>query len=791
MFRFWTLATALCSLLSAASQKNRVELSGIIRDAQSGEPIAGVTVMLTDFRMGTSTDSAGAYKFTNLANGHTLVEISHTGYKTVVDHLDLGGSTTHDFTLEPSFLRNEGVTITAVANATNIRNAPISISRVSRADLLAGTSTNIVDALSRQPGISQLATGPAISKPVIRGLGYNRLVVINDGTRQEGQQWGDEHGIEIDENSVSRVEIVKGPASLIYGSDAIAGVINIITTQPVPVNTIRGSVFSGYQTNNRQRSLFANFGGNKQGFNWNAWGDYKAAADYRNKYDGPVYNSKFNEGNYGGYAGLNGAWGYTHLIFSSFNQELGLIEGERDATGKFIKPVAGGNYETVTGDDFNGTTPGIPYQKIGHLKFVLDNSFTLKKGRISLNTGWQRNARKEFGDADAPEEAELYFDLRTFTYNAAYHLNHSGGWSTSIGIGGMAQENNNRAEEVLIPEYRLFDMGAFLYSSRTVGKTTLSGGVRYDRRSVNADADTRDGDLKFVAFKKSFANISASAGISYAHSNSSVWKFNLARGFRAPSLPELSSNGAHEGTNRYEYGDLDLKSERSLQADAGWEGSSAHLSASANIFYNYISDFIFYSRLRGVDGSDSLVDVDGEPTPAFQFGQRNAFLYGGEASIDLHPHPFDWLHWQNTFSYVRGQFSSAIEGVNDLPLIPAPRWTSELRAALLPQGKRFKDLTLHFDAERYFKQAKAFTAFGTETPTPAYTLLNAGVSTIIVSRGKTLCQVYINALNLGDVAYQSHLSRLKYTAQNEVTGRVGVFNTGRNFSFKLLVPFSF
>ena len=162
--------------------------------------------------------------------------------------------------------------------------APIPITRVNKTELLSTASSNIIDALSRQPGVSQLSTGPAVSKPVIRGLGYNRLVVINDGIRQEGQQWGDEHGIEIDENSVSHVEIVKGPASLIYGSDAMAGVINIITTSSIPNNTVRGSILSAYGTNNRQRSLFGNMGGNSNGFNWNAWADYKAAADYRNKF---------------------------------------------------------------------------------------------------------------------------------------------------------------------------------------------------------------------------------------------------------------------------------------------------------------------------------------------------------------------------------------------------------------------------------------------------------------------------------------------------------------------------
>jgi len=778
----------ICTM-AAAGQKSRTQLSGTVTDSKTGEPVAGASIILSDSRTGTTTDSLGRYVFNNIPPGHTLVEISHLGYKTLVEHIDILSDEVKNFQLEPSLLKNEGVTITAVANATSIRKAPIPISRVSRSDLLATTSTNIIDALSRQPGISQISSGPAVSKPVIRGLGYNRLVVVNDGIRQEGQQWGDEHGIEIDENSVGRVEIVKGPASLIYGSDAMAGVINIVTTIPPAVNTMRGNVLTGYQTNNRQRSLYANLGGNKNGFNWNTWGDLKAAADYRNRYDGYVFNSKFNEKNFGGYTGYNSSWGYTHLILSSFNQELGVVEGERNAQGHFIKPLPGGIETPAANDDFKSTDPKIPYQEVHHLKLILDNSLQLKKGRLALTLGWQRNVRKEFGDVEEPNTSELFFDLRTMNYNLAYHFHHEKGWNTSIGLNGMAQENMNKGEELLIPEYKLFDIGGFVYASKSFGKTTLSGGLRYDFRSLDSKADGNN--LKFTDFKKRFSNFSASVGASYAATENSVWKLNLASGFRAPGIPELASNGSHEGTNRYEYGDQNLTSERSYQVDLGWEANSEHISASASLFYNDIRDFIFYSKLHGAGGVDSLVEEDGELIPAFKFGQQSAKLYGFEVMVDLHPHPFDWLHWQNNFSYVRGRFSKSIEGDRDLPLIPAPRWISELRAELLPNGKTIRNLILHAELDYTFRQSHPFTAFDTETATSDYALVNAGVNANIVYRNKILFSIYANAMNLGDVAYQNHLSRLKYTPDHPATGRKGVFNIGRNFSVKLHIPLSF
>jgi iron complex outermembrane recepter protein len=792
MKKIFLVCTLLLALFANAQKINRTQLTGRITDSKDGFPLPGASIMFAESRMGTTSDSNGVYSLNNIPLGHTLIEISYQGYKSIVQHVDISeGLNTKDFALVSAIIENEAVTITAVGSATSIRKAPVSITRVSKTELMSAPSSNIIDAISRQPGVSQVTTGPAISKPVIRGLGYNRLVVINDGLRQEGQQWGDEHGIEIDENSVSRIEIVKGPASLIYGSDALAGVVNIITSSPVSQNTLKGTLLGSYSTNNKQRSFFGSIAGNNHGFNWNAWGDYRAAADYRNKYDGRVWNSKFNEKNFGGYGGFNGAWGHSHLIASNFNQVLGVIEGERGADGKFIKALAGGAVENPTEADFNSTDPFIPYQHIRHLKIISDNSFKLGKGRITATLGWQRNQRQEYGNPDAPNEKSLFFSLHTFNYTAAYHITDNKGWNTAIGVGGMAQNNKNLGAEVLIPEYKSFDAGVYIYSQKTFGKSTMSGGLRFDHRLLESNTFIENGDIKFKGFSKTFSNISGSAGVSYAATDNMVVKLNFARGFRAPSIPELASNGAHEGTNRYEYGDENLKSETSWQGDLGVEVNSEHVLFNASGFYNRVNDFIFYRKLTSPSGADSLVDVDGDLVPAYQFGQHNATLIGFEFLADLHPHPFDWLHWRNTLSYVRGKFAEQIEGTNNLPFIPATRWLTELRGELLPKGKFFRNMDLHVELDHSFKQDKPFTAYGTETATAGYSLLNAGVSTDLYNGKKTVCSIFFSANNITDVAYQNHMSRLKYAEENLATGRRGVYNVGRNFVVKVNLPMSF
>jgi len=268
------------------------------------------------------------------------------------------------------------------------------------------------------------------------------------------------------------------------------------------------------------------------------------------------------------------------------------------------------------------------------------------------------------------------------------------------------------------------------------------------------------------------------------------FKANIARGYRAPNASEISAKGVHPGTGFEQLGDANFKPEFSLQEDAGIFFSSKHVSGSADVFNNVISNYIYNEKLASLNGGDSLFVKDGNSFPVFKFRQTTAQLYGGELSLDIHPHPLDWLHFENTFSYVSGKFSEAIEGVDNVPFIPAPRLLSQLGGTFYKQGKKIRNLSVKIEMDANFKQNKPFTAFNTETATPAYTLFNASIGTEIRQHNKTLFSIYFNAVNFTDVAYQSHLSRLKYAPENPVTGRMGVYNMGRNFSIKLNVPIS-
>jgi len=266
------------------------------------------------------------------------------------------------------------------------------------------------------PGVNAVTTGPNISKPFIRGLGYNRVLTLMDGIRLEGQQWGDEHGIEIDENSISKVEVIKGPASLIYGSDAMAGVVNMIPAPPLPYGTIKANVISEYQTNNGLISTSASLGGNENGLSWGTIFSHKQATNYQNKIDGRVYGTAFSETDGSGFIGLNRNWGYSHLNFSVFTDLQEIPDGSRDsATRQFTKQIT--ELDTfrpiVPTNELNSYAISPLHQLVQHYNIYSSNNFILGQGRLTVKAGLQENICREFSHPEYTDVPGLYLVLRT------------------------------------------------------------------------------------------------------------------------------------------------------------------------------------------------------------------------------------------------------------------------------------------------------------------------------------------------------------------------------------------
>lgn len=745
------LLMLVCIGVMAEPLKGGGSLSGKVTDKRSGEALVGVAIFFPGLQTGTVTDVDGKYSIDNLPRRSVEVQVSYIGHKTIVTTIDVDSISRKDFALEESDAQINEVVVTGLTGKSLAKDSPTPVSVVSSAMLRSTASSNIIDALSLQPGVSQITTGGGISKPVIRGLGFNRVVVVNDGIRQEGNQWGGEHGVEIDPQSISSAEILKGPASLMYGSDAMAGVIIFHDEVLPPLGKVQANVSSEYQSNNGLFDYSVNLKGNNDVIVWSGrWSD-KMAHAYKNKYDQYVLGSQFRERAAEGLVGVNCKWGYSHLTLSYYHLTPGIVEGDRGYSHSYGK--------------------SLPFQQVHHYKAVSDNTFFIGNGTLKAIVAYQQNRRQEF--EESPSTPGLDFMLHTVNYDVRYKLPIADQLKIAVGGGGMWQRSLNKGDEYLIPAYQLFDIGGFGTITYNTGKFTLSGGMRVDNRHLHSFAL----DELFEKFSRNFTGVTGSVGAVYAVNDKMNVRLNVARGFRAPNLSELASNGVHEGTVEYEIGNTGLHPEYSWQADLGWDFTSPVVSAQLSLFANFIDNYIFTQKLEGVK-------TEGYDT--YKYTQGDARLLGGEASVDIHP--IERLHFANTFSYVNSVQLHQPHDAKYLPFTPAPRWTSDLRYDIVRDGKTVDNTYVSLQMECNLRQNHYYAVNGTETATPSYSLFNVSAGTDFRVHGHKVASLLLSCNNLFDKAYQSHLSRLKYLDVNPLNGRRGIYNMGRNFTVKLLVP---
>jgi iron complex outermembrane receptor protein len=809
------LFLGISPLLSAAAIVGGT-LSGKVTASEKNAALSGASVYIPDLKLGVITDNDGNYKFNNLPSGTFLVEVHYVGFKTLTKTVTVSGPVSLDFSLSNQFVEESAVIVTGQSKATQIKRSPVPIVAVNHDYIATNLSSNIIDAIAKVPGVSALTTGPNVSKPFIRGLGYNRVLTLYDGVRQEGQQWGDEHGIEVDQYGVDRIEVIKGPASLTYGSDAMAGVVNLIPAQSAPEGKVIGSILGEYASNNRMVGASQMMAGSKNGFEWMTRVSHKQAIDYQNKIDHRVYNTAFNENDASLSLGLHRDWGYSHLSLSYFDDVQEIPDGSRDSlTRQFTKQITEADTvrQIVSQDELTTYKIGVLHQHVQHFRAYSTNNFIIGDGRLAVNLGFQRSMRREFNHPQDPLIAGLFLQLNTYSYDVKYYFPEWNGWSLAAGVNGMYQDNTvTKGTAFVIPSYHQFDVGPFALLKKTFDKLDLAGGLRFDSRSFTNKqlytspdpvtgydkpvygADTAGASLVFPNYSHNFSGLTGSAGATYNFTEQFSVKANIARGFRAPNIAEISANGVHPGTNQYQIGNGDFKPEFSLQEDLGFAFTSRYAEINLSLFNSTISNYIFNQRLTSVNGGDSVI-VPGNQT--FKFQQGKAQLYGGEFSIDIHP--VKALHFENSISTVyalnKGIDPKLRTDSNKyLPFIPPVHGLSELRYDIESPSHHIVNGFVKVQVAWYAAQNRVYLTDNTETATPGYALFNAGIGAGIANgAGKTIFNLYVMGNNLFDVAYQDHLSRLKYFEQysSSPNGHLGIYNMGRNIAVKLEFPLDF
>ncbi|GAA3975663.1 TonB-dependent receptor [Hymenobacter antarcticus] len=798
-------------------------ITGTVRDARQ-RPVPFASIVLPAAGLGATADAQGAFRVADVPAGTVRAVASAVGYASVARDEMLAAGQTLDlsFGLAAAPAALHEVVVTGVSRATEIRRSPVPIATLNRREISLNANTNVIDAAVRGiPGLSAVTTGPNVSKPFIRGLGYNRVLTMYNGLRQEGQQWGDEHGVEVDGYDIERVEVVKGPASLLYGSDAVAGVVNLLPALPSgPEGRLRGEALAEYQSNNGLlgNSLGLNY--QKNGFQTSFRASHRLARDYRNSVDGPVYNTGFRELTLTGMAGVNKAWGSSHWHLTLYDNQQEIPDGSRDSLSRrFTRQVLENSQEDiknrplVSNQELRDYAIGPLHQRIRHYRVFTKTQVHLGGGELHLLLGAQQNSRQEFNHPTAPAQPGLALNLTTYTYDVRYHLPDWKGLQTSVGSNGMGQLNRHQnATDFPIPNYDLLDAGGFLLLKKPLGKLEVSGGLRYDTRLVSwnnfyvapnpatgfdsrAAADAAGGALQFPAFRRQYRGVSASLGASYVATERLTLRANLARGYRAPNIPEIGSNGLDPGAHIVYLGNRGFEPEFSWQQDVGVLWHQPTLDVSVEVFHNYVQNFIYQGRLLD-DAGQPVVIVPGNTT--YQFQQAAARLYGLEASLNLRPAALSWLAWNSSVALVNGENADATLRENQgaagryLPLIPPLRARSELRATL-PAGKgRLTDTYFRATVDGSARQNRFYALDNTETATAGYALLGLGAGTTFSSRaGRPVAQLFVQVDNVFDTAYQAHLNRLKYFEYYAASanGRSGIYNPGRNVGVKVVVPF--
>jgi iron complex outermembrane receptor protein len=683
----------------------------------------------------------------------------------------------------------ESITVTpgSLKKSSN-RTSPLAVEVAEKEFLKEHFTGSLTQALEYLPGVRSMDIGSGFSKPMIRGMGFNRISVTENGIKQEGQQWGSDHGLEIDAFNIERVTVRKGPASLLYGSDVMGGVIEITQTPAPCENRIFGEVAL------MTKSVNGTFGGSVMlGMKKDAWHiklrySEKQFGDYRIPTDTIVYltqripiygrklkNTAGSERDVNFYSEYHRHRYYSHYAVSNTWQKTGFFPGAHGIP----------NISAVQ-DDGNSRNIELPYSRVNHLKATSHQLYTWDKLSASWDVGFQNNYREEwskfhthYGAQDPPEknpDKELEFSLNTFSSSVKLRSVSSGDFEHNAGWDIQYQQNRIDGYSFLLPEYDRFTAGVSTFGSwRPSGHFSLSGGLRYDYGTVDISAykdpylevylqETGYDPALIESYQwrsypvdRDFGDLSGSLGMVWNPAGIHLFKTNIGHSFRLPGANELAANGVHHGTFRHEQGDPSLTSERGWQLDASYLYDNKGVSLSANTFFSWYNNYIYLKPT----GEWSVLPHAGQ---IYRYTGVEAIFAGAELSFDVKILSFlkYSLLGEYVYTYNRDEHT---------PLSFSP-----------PASMR-NILTLSFKNMQVFAELHSIATQNrvakNESKTDGADLVHLG-GNIHVPLGNTILDISLSVKNLFNTKYYNHLSFYR---------KVEIPEPGRNFQLLIKVPF--
>ncbi|RTE53361.1 TonB-dependent receptor [Arenibacter aquaticus] len=777
---------SLCSMVFA---QDSFQIKGLVINAKTLQPIEGANVIGKGlFSISSST---GTFTIENVARGTRSLTISHIGYSSNMVTIKVGPKMDSlTVALKESATQLQEVEVNGKSKKRQNQEYAAVTHTVSKDFLDKNRENSLMQTLKNIPGVSTINIGSGQSKPVIRGLGFNRVVVVQNGIKHEAQQWGNDHGLEIDQYGVETVKIIKGPASLQYGSDAIAGVVDIQALKLPLQNSLKGELNLLGENNNDLFGVSAGIQARK-----NKW-FYRGRLTYRDFGDYKVPTDKINYENYvfelhdnnlrntaGREADASFGIGYisdnikSETTFSNVNAKNGFFA---NAHGLEVRS------SSIDYDNSNRDID-LPYHKVNHFKITNNTSIAIGEHHLQLDLGYQNNHREELSEPvphgympTPPDSKERIFDKNTYALNIRDSFSPNERHDLTTGVNLEYQDNNIGGWGFLIPAYNRFTIGVFAYDQFELHKDLhLLGGLRYDYGVLDSKSyydwypttvNNSDGSTSYIYMQRAqnktldFGNISASLGLSYIH-NTTTYKINLGKSFRMPLANELASDGVNYHMYRYERGNLDLDPESSYQLDLDIDHTTAAFSFGASPFVNLFENYIYLNPTSNYY----------ETLQIYEYTQSQVFRVGGE--IRASTTVLKNLQLNASAEYVYSRQTSGPKKDFTLPFSPP-------LSGLFSASYQFKNFLFFGEPEvkaNYRITAAQNEIVPPEEVTQGYQVLNMAFSSKLSPFKSSMpVEMRVKLNNVFNTHYYDHSSFYRL---------IDVPEPGRNLSISLTVPF--
>lgn len=629
--------------------------------------------------------------------------------------------------------------------STVVTGTSMNIRSLSVGKMRQSGAYNISDALAKLPGVSQISTGVAISKPVIRGLYGNRILAVLSGLKFDNQQWQDEHGLGLGDMGIDRVEVIKGPASLLYGSEAVGGILNIIEEAPAASGTKEADINTGIYSNTL--GLFVD-AGIKKATATKSWGlrvGLNSNADYSDGNGKRIMNSRFT--------------GYYLKLSKGFKKKNWESDNHFNSSWDNFGFITADNSNSFLNDGRWSRSMKGPHHVVLLNVLSSQNNIRLKHSTLSVNAGLQSNLRLE---DEGGGSISLNMLLSTFLWRVQWNKQLDSVTELILSNNFQFENNTNFGAFVIIPDANMIESGLAAFIRRSKNKFVLEAGIGGSVRNIHTLlTDGVNSPEKMIPpFNKTRPSLNGSIGISWLPTDKLDLKANVSSGFRTGNLAELSSNGLHEGTLRFEIGDPDLKIEQNINSELSLSYTSYMFQFSVAGFLNHFGNYIYLAPT-----GTTYVGFD-----VFRYLQKKADLYGGECMLALRLPGFEKLRWETNFSTVTGKLDDG----SRLPFIPPSKWSNELKLSL-KNGKKLKGFTAFAGIDKFSAQDHPALF---ESNTGGYWLLNGGFYGSFMCKQKEF-KFSIAGNNLLNKNYYDHLSRFK---------DYGIHDIGRNIVLRLNIP---